>query len=236
MLNHIRKHLHLVVILSLILGLGGHYLWNLEFNTGYTPDQPIPFSHKLHAGDYRIDCLYCHSGAEKGPNATVPSMNVCMGCHSVIAVDKESIQTMTRLYNEGQPLQWVRVHRLPDHAYFTHDLHVRAGVECRECHGPVESMAVVGQVKRLKMGDCLACHRKSEYSDAYFAGMDTVPGKDYADRVYRTFPYMKYLGGPTLSSAARTGALPEPLPVPEHSAVGVLAGHNAMTQCSTCHQ
>ncbi len=232
----LKNHIHLILLLLVCLGLGGKFLWDLEYNTGYTPDQPIPFSHKLHAGDYKMDCLYCHASAEKGPHATIPPMNVCMGCHSVIAVTKDNIKKMTQMYNDGEVMPWVRVHRLPDHVYFNHKWHLNAGVTCQECHGPVETMAVVGQFKRLEMGDCLACHRKRDRSDAWLALQDSLGTGVYPVTEYKSYPYLKYIGRATLWSAESAGELPAVKAAPAKSATGVFPEQNAMTQCSTCHQ
>lgn len=133
-------------------------------NSGFAPDQPIPFSHRLHAGDNKIPCLYCHANAEKGRHATVPSMNVCMNCHAVVATDRPAIQQLKGAYDSGKVMEWVRVHDLPDYVYFNHRAHVAKGVECQTCHGAVENMERVEQMKTLKMGWCVECHRQKEVS------------------------------------------------------------------------
>ena len=142
----------------------GYYLWGnvIWSNRGYAPVQPIPFSHKIHAGTNHIPCLYCHTNVERSPHATIPSLNICMNCHSVVAVDKPNIVKLTELYNTGKPLEWVRVHNLPDHAYFSHQAHIAKGFDCAECHGDVARMDVVHQAKRLRMGDCITCHRQND--------------------------------------------------------------------------
>lgn len=104
--------------------------------------------------------MYCHYNVERSIHATIPASSVCMNCHSLVRVDSASIQKLTELYNAGKPLEWVRIHRLPDHAYFPHKNHIAKGLQCVECHGPVETMDVVKQVNRLEMGDCIACHRQ----------------------------------------------------------------------------
>lgn len=133
----------------------------------YQPDQPIWFSHKVHAGQNRIDCLYCHSGAEHSKNATIPSTNVCMNCHNVVREGKitgtTEIAKIHEAWNSGKPVEWVKIHNLPDHVFFSHAQHVNAGkLDCAECHGPVEDMDVVMQVNDLSMGWCLDCHRTTE--------------------------------------------------------------------------
>jgi len=126
---------------------------------GYAPDQPIPFSHKLHAGDNKIPCQYCHSGARRSRHAGIPAVGTCMNCHRVTKTDSPVIQTLTRIYEKNEPLAWNRIHRLPDHVYFDHRPHVADGIACQECHGKVQEMEKVKQVMSLRMGACLSCHR-----------------------------------------------------------------------------
>jgi Cytochrome c7 and related cytochrome c/Class III cytochrome C family len=126
---------------------------------GYAPEQPIKFSHKLHAGDNNIPCQYCHSGPEKSRYATVPSVDLCMNCHAVTKVESEQIKKLTKIYDEGGTIEWKRVHILPDHTYFDHRPHVNSGIECQVCHGPVEKMEKITQVMSMRMGACLDCHR-----------------------------------------------------------------------------
>jgi hypothetical protein len=128
-------------------------------NEGYQPTQPIPYSHKLHAGQYKIDCKYCHVGVEKGPHATIPPVATCMNCHRVVKTDSPYIQKIKEAYESGKPIEWVRIHELPDHARFNHRPHVAKGVACQTCHGPIQDMEVVYQAKPLTMGWCLECHR-----------------------------------------------------------------------------
>jgi hypothetical protein len=149
----------LFVVAILVVGT---VLWNnIWSNRGYAPEQPSPYSHKLHAGTNHIPCLYCHSNAERSPAATVPALSVCMNCHSVVAVNKPNIIKLTEAYNSGKPIQWIRIHALPDHVYFTHERHIARGFACQECHGPVQEMDVVYQWRQLNMGDCLNCHRQN---------------------------------------------------------------------------
>lgn len=133
--------------------------WNLGNNIGYAPTQPIPFSHKKHAGDNQIPCLYCHSNADNSKHATVPSMNVCMNCHSVVKTDSPHIKKLTQLYKQGSPIEWVKVHDVPDFVFFNHKRHVKKGIDCAHCHGDVASMDKVQQEKSLNMGFCVNCHR-----------------------------------------------------------------------------
>jgi hypothetical protein len=130
-------------------------------NVGYKPEQPIPFSHKLHAGDKKIPCQYCHSGARRSTVSGIPPLNTCMGCHKVVATDKPHIKKITEMYQKNQPMEWVKVHDLPDHVRFSHKVHVTgAGLNCQQCHGPVQEMEVVEQRAPLQMGWCIGCHKE----------------------------------------------------------------------------
>lgn len=126
---------------------------------GYSPEQPINFSHKLHAGTMKIDCQYCHTGVEKGRHALVPAANICMNCHSVARKNKPEIIKLTKYFDEGKPIEWKRIHRLGKFAYFNHSVHVNKGMDCKHCHGDIARMDVVKQVQGFTMGDCLSCHR-----------------------------------------------------------------------------
>ena len=138
---------------------------SLFYNKGYEPEQPIPFSHRLHAGQYKIDCLYCHAGVETARHSPVPSLNVCMNCHLTVKTESQWIKKLMEAYTEGRPLAWEKVHLLPDFVKFSHFHHISAGKECRTCHGPVEEMDRVIQYKDLSMGWCVNCHRKSPEED-----------------------------------------------------------------------
>lgn len=137
--------------------------YEFTHNQGYQPTQPIAFSHKLHAGQLGMDCLYCHTSAEKSRHATVPAVESCMGCHSVVRTDRPEIQKLKAYYDKGEPVPWVRIHSLPDHAYFNHAQHVAAGVACQTCHGNIQEMEIVEQAVNLSMGWCMSCHRNDEY-------------------------------------------------------------------------
>ena len=129
-------------------------------NQGYAPEQPIAYSHALHAGELKMDCLYCHFGAEKSRHAGVPPVSVCMNCHEKVRPESPEIQKLAAAVRTGKPVVWTKVHRLPDFAYFNHARHVVGGkVACQTCHCPVESMARVRQDQPLTMGWCLNCHR-----------------------------------------------------------------------------
>lgn len=153
------------LLVFVLLAVGAWAFFDSFTNVGYQPKQPIPFSHKLHAGAPRnIPCLYCHSSAERSRHAGVPTMNVCMNCHTVVRTDRPAIQQLTALWQAEKPVPWVRVHRLPDYVYFSHRWHVAKGIACQQCHGPVETMDEVRQVQSLKMGWCIQCHRQNNAS------------------------------------------------------------------------
>jgi hypothetical protein len=135
---------------------------------GYEPVQPIAFSHAQHAGENQTSCQYCHFGAEKSRHAGVPPVGVCLNCHSQVKKDSPEIAKLNEAKESGKPVEWVKVHRLPDYAYFDHSAHVGAGLQCQQCHGPVETMVRVRQVETMSMGWCLDCHRS--LNDAAQAG------------------------------------------------------------------
>ena len=128
---------------------------------GYQPTQPIAFSHKLHAGEHQINCAYCHTSVYKSKSANIPSANICMNCHSQIKTESPEIKKIYRAIERKQPIQWVRIHNLPDLAYFNHAQHTQVGgLQCQTCHGPIQNMEVVYQYSALTMGWCINCHRE----------------------------------------------------------------------------
>jgi cytochrome c2 len=133
---------------------------------GYSPDQPVWFSHKVHATQNQINCLYCHSTAMESKSAGFPSTAVCMNCHNVVKKGKITgeveIAKVVNSWNTKKPIEWVRVHNLPDHVWFSHAQHVNVGKrQCQECHGKVEEMDKIVQVENLGMGWCVNCHRNT---------------------------------------------------------------------------
>jgi menaquinone reductase, multiheme cytochrome c subunit len=127
--------------------------------TGYTPIQPVPYSHKLHAGDLGMDCYYCHYTANKSSHAAVPQTEVCMNCHTRVKPQSPRLEKIRDSFSTGKPVEWVRVHRLPDYVFFNHQAHVTVGVSCVSCHGRVDQMVEVKQMEPLNMAFCLDCHR-----------------------------------------------------------------------------
>lgn len=129
--------------------------------------QPIAFPHDLHAGTGQMPCLYCHYSADRSQDAGIPPVQVCTGCHApagglLFRADRPELQKLAQYWNEGRPIPWNRIYKLPDHAHFPHMRHVNAGLECQECHGPVETMREVVQWSSLRMGWCVECHRQRE--------------------------------------------------------------------------
>jgi mono/diheme cytochrome c family protein len=161
-------------------------LYSIGVQQGYQPKQPIAFSHKIHAGTYEIDCKYCHTGVMKGKQANIPSPNICMNCHSQIRQGTNTGESeISKIYaavgfdpatstytGQTKPIEWVRIHNLPDLAYFNHAQHVNVGgIECQTCHGPIQEMDVVKQYSLLTMGWCIDCHRKTDVNtkgNAYY--------------------------------------------------------------------
>lgn len=149
------------------------YSWTPKYTrVGYMPSQPVEFSHELHSGQLGMDCRYCHSFVELGAHSNVPTTQTCTNCHKPGGVAANSpkvatiIQswdtTLQQVSDEAEPIRWVRVHKLPDYAYFNHSAHVNRGVSCVSCHGQVNEMPVVYHAEPLSMGWCLDCHRNPE--------------------------------------------------------------------------
>jgi len=173
-------------IIVLVLLLGGKATidaaYGIGIHQGYAPEQPIKFSHKLHAGQYQINCNYCHTGVYEGKGANVPSANICMNCHNAIKRESPEIQKIYRALENDEPIQWVRVHNLPDLAYFNHAQHTNVGgLECKSCHGEIEKMEVVEQRSSLTMGWCIDCHRQTDVNakgNAYYDKLVEIHNKD----------------------------------------------------------
>ncbi len=169
----------LIILLIKIILLTKLYYWTLGIGVyqGYQPEQPIKFSHAIHAGENGISCVYCHHSAEKGKHAGIPSVNVCMNCHKGISEGTwTGTKEISKIYEAAgynpetgrydqpeKPIEWVKIHNLPDLAYFNHSQHVVVGgIECQTCHGPVEEMHELYQHSELTMGWCINCHRETD--------------------------------------------------------------------------
>jgi hypothetical protein len=164
------KWVHAVIILG-----GGFFITQtlveesiaIGRSENYSPDQPVKFSHAIHAGQNQTECLYCHASAEYSKSAGFPGTNVCMNCHLIVRNGSRSgaweINKVIQAYEEGEAIEWIRVHNNPDHVFFSHAQHVSiGGIECQECHGEVESMDRIIQVSDLSMGWCIDCHRENK--------------------------------------------------------------------------
>ena len=205
------EFLKIVTTIALLFGLGyvGYAgLMSIGIDQGYKPIQPIAFSHKIHSGDNKIDCQYCHSSAKHSKTSGIPSANVCMNCHKSISEHNGPVnnekdkafydaeiqkiydavgwdkETLTYIENyEEKPIEWIRIHNLPDFAYYNHAQHVTVGgLECQTCHGPVEEMEEVEQFSPLTMGWCIDCHQTTELkveSNGYYANIHEELSKKF---------------------------------------------------------
>jgi mono/diheme cytochrome c family protein len=203
---------------------------------GYKPDQPIKYSHKLHAGELKIDCKYCHSTAEKSKQASIPSVNTCMNCHKGVQLrDKYNGKVSPEIQKiyaamdydperpEGQqygpnpkPIRWVRIHNLPDHAVFNHSQHVKgANLACQNCHGPIQEMEVVEQFATLQMGWCINCHRESNIDVENNPYYEKLHAKIKAEKGNADSPYSKYYT--------------------KDGKINITAAQNGALECSKCH-
>ena len=200
--------LHVVGVIFLLLTsayLGFGTLFSVGVDQGYQPVQPIAFSHKIHAGENKVDCQYCHSSAKHSKHSGIPSVNVCMNCHKNIAEVAEGTEVeyngvilrkneldkeIQKIYDaagwdaenleytgETKPIKWIRLHNLPDHVNFVHAQHVTvAGVDCKQCHGPVEEMDEMYQYSPLTMGWCIDCHRETNVD---------LKGNPYYEKIHK---------------------------------------------------
>lgn len=148
------------IIASIVITI--RYTRGVGFREGYAPKQPINFSHKVHAGDNQMQCMYCHFAADKGRHAGIPPTELCMNCHTKVQAKAPEIVKLKELISSGKNVKWTRVHNLPDYAYFNHSQHVKVGkISCQSCHGEVQAMAILKQEKAMNMGWCLDCHRQN---------------------------------------------------------------------------
>lgn len=147
------------IFIVLVIG----YFWQ---NNRKTPEQPINFSHQIHVQKVGLACTHCHTTVEKSPSASIPSVQTCMNCHNAVATDRPEIQKLTKFWEEKKPIPWMRVYKLParKYVYFSHKRHIKAGLECVNCHGNVEVMSVIKRVPKLEMGWCMSCHRSRKAS------------------------------------------------------------------------
>lgn len=155
-----------LVILGGVIFYGITVFARSSYITGVALDrpQPVQFSHKHHTGDDGIDCRYCHTSVETSNSAGLPPTQTCMNCHQQIWSDSPYLAIVRDSYRDNKPIQWERVHDLPDYVYFNHSIHVAKGIGCSSCHGQIDNMPAVHQVNTLQMEWCLSCHRNPQNS------------------------------------------------------------------------
>jgi hypothetical protein len=175
--------------LPLVLGVGAAligggvatgvtYYFTQEYAyVGYQPVQPVPFSHKVHAGELGLDCRYCHTGVEKSWYANIPAPSLCMNCHGQVLKDDPRLAPIREAIQTGKPVPWVQIHKLPEYVYFNHSVHVNRGIGCVECHGQVNRMDEVYEAKSFSMTFCLDCHRDPA---AHLRPLDKITDLDWS--------------------------------------------------------
>jgi hypothetical protein len=164
-MNLIARGTLLVIVLGLVgLAALAYFVIRspLVTGVGVAKAQAVPYSHRQHVGGLGLDCRYCHTAVDQSNTAGIPPTETCMGCHAQVAPDAASLAPVRASLETGEPLEWIRVHSLPDHVYFNHAIHVRQGIGCETCHGRIDQMAVVAKVQALQMDWCLDCHRAPE--------------------------------------------------------------------------
>jgi hypothetical protein len=161
--TNIYSRLSILAVVGFVAALGGIgtllVLSGYYTNQGMFVEQPIQFSHKHHVGGMGIDCRYCHTSVEESAFANIPPTKTCMNCHSQIWTNAPILEPVRASFRDNKPLHWTRVHDLPDFVYFNHSIHVKQGVGCATCHGPIDTMPLTYQAATLQMGWCLDCHR-----------------------------------------------------------------------------
>lgn len=163
-LSPIAKGFAALIFLAFIGGnaVAGAYFFAPFYFYEHKPVQPVNFSHKLHAGDNKIPCQYCHTLARRSETAGVPSTQRCMNCHEYVKPEAPEIVKVLAHHDEGKPIEWNRVFDLPDHVWFNHKRHIKKGFKCQECHGAIETLDVLSRTNEFQMGFCLGCHQKNE--------------------------------------------------------------------------
>ena len=199
-----------LIIIAMVICLIILWRWNIDYpNATREPvNQPIPFSHKHHVQDDGIDCRYCHATVERAASAGMPASEVCLNCHSQLFKDQPMLAQLQTSVRLNKPVQWIRVHDLPDFVYFDHSVHVSHGVACQSCHGRVDEMALTARVHSLDMQWCLDCHRHPQ------------PNLVARDQVFSMRTEVQK-SGPEKFSAATIYHLP---------------GKARLTDCSSCHR
>jgi menaquinone reductase, multiheme cytochrome c subunit len=174
-----------VVVMALgAVGLFAYFAYPTVRNPGYAPRQPVNYSHRVHVGQMGMDCTYCHYTVQKAAFAAIPSTEICMNCHIRVRVNSQELAPVRESYATGDPIEWIKVHRLPDYVFFNHSAHVNSGVSCVSCHGRVDQMEIVRQVEPLNMAWCLDCHRNPAphiRPVELVTRLDWVPDRDPAE-------------------------------------------------------
>ncbi len=157
------KLLIILGVLTVTVVAGVTYYFTPKYTrVGYMPTQPVAYNHYLHAEQLGIDCRYCHTYVDQSGHANVPDAATCMNCHSYVKSDSPQLEPVRVSYETGEPVEWVRIHAMPDYVFFNHAVHVNRGVSCVDCHGNVNEMEVVWHDKPMSMAWCLDCHRNPE--------------------------------------------------------------------------
>ena len=229
-------------VAAIVFLVGYFGVRNSVADVGYRPDQPVPFSHKLHTGELQIQCQYCHAGVEASAHSPVPTTQTCMNCHTAVKAESPKLKVVRDSYESGQPIEWARIHKVPDYVHFNHSRHIRAQIDCKSCHGPIEEMGVVSQFKPLTMGWCLDCHRNPE---ALIVGARPISGvftgklhavKDLLDSSYIFTPIAAQVGKSTPITVPQFGSYDTDSPpltvagIPHPKKAGI-----GPENCSTCH-
>ena len=164
------------IALSVVVAAIWYWFSPWYTDVGYQPVQPVPYSHKFHAGDLGIDCRYCHNTVEGADFAAIPPTDTCMNCHKHVATDSAKLKLVRESADTGKSIEWVKVHQLPDYAYFSHQVHINGGIGCVSCHGRVDQMEEVYLAKPLSMGWCLDCHRNPQ---PHLRPLDEITNMDW---------------------------------------------------------
>jgi len=214
-------------------------------DVGYAPEQPIPYSHELHVGQLGLDCRYCHTSVEVGPKANIPPTQTCMNCHSKILTESDQLEPLRSSFRTGLSVEWIRVHDLPDYAFFNHSAHVTRGIGCVSCHGRVDQMTVVTQVEPLSMAWCVDCHRHPDENlrpPEYATDMEWRPTVRDGKRLDREVPEDLRVGeweplDPNWNASGNADRNTQPVDPQVYGALFKIARDVAPpTDCSTCHR
>ncbi len=200
-----------------VVGLGAS---PKTIDVGYMPQQPVAYSHELHVGKLGLDCRYCHTTVDNAAMAAIPPTQTCMNCHTGIRTDSAALAPVRESWETGKPIEWIKVHDLPEFAYFNHSAHVNKGVGCVTCHGRVDQMEEVYQAKELSMAWCLDCHREPE---KYLR-----PREQVTNMTWKATDHPEFAGLDEQEAQRRLGLM---LKEQYH-----IRGKTYMESCSTCHR